>query len=73
MLLAQEVLEKVAVTDKLTKLYNRHKIDTILDDEKKRVDRYGSNFGIMILDIDYFKKVNDTYGHKIGDKVLEEF
>ena len=73
LLLAQEVLEKLAVTDKLTKLYNRYKIDTILDDEKKRADRYGSNFGIIVLDIDYFKKVNDTYGHHIGDKVLEEF
>ncbi len=73
LLLAYEELEKLAITDKLTTLYNRHKIDAILSEEKRRADRYGSNFGIMILDIDYFKKVNDNYGHQIGDEVLIEF
>ncbi len=73
LLMAYEELEKLAITDKLTKLYNRHKIDAILEDEKKRSDRYNSNFGVMILDIDYFKKVNDTYGHQVGDSVLQEF
>lgn len=64
-------LEKVAVTDKLTKLYNRHKLDVVLQNEKHRVDRYEGTFGLVILDIDHFKLINDTYGHHAGDLVLE--
>jgi polar amino acid transport system substrate-binding protein len=64
-------LEEVAVTDKLTKLYNRHKLDVVLQNEKHRVDRYDGTFGIVILDIDHFKLINDMYGHHAGDLVLE--
>ncbi len=69
---AYEALQEVAITDKLTQLYNRHKLDEVLIMEKNRVDRYGGSFGIVILDIDYFKNINDTYGHHVGDSVLQE-
>lgn len=63
-------LEKIAVTDKLTNLYNRHKLDKVLETEKKRADRYNSTFGVIILDIDHFKTINDTFGHYTGDVVI---
>ncbi len=70
---AYDELKHLAITDKLTNVYNRHKLDEVLEIEKKRADRYNSTFGIMILDIDYFKKINDLYGHHVGDNVLKEF
>ena len=70
---AYDELKHLAITDKLTNVYNRHKLDEVLEIEKKRADRYNSIFGIMILDIDYFKKINDLYGHHVGDNVLKEF
>ena len=66
-------IEKLAVTDKLTQLYNRHKIDFILEYEKKNADRYNTSFGIIIFDIDHFKNVNDTHGHNVGDITLKKF
>jgi len=66
-------LQKLSVTDKLTGLYNRIKLDETLDNEKKRVERHAGIFGIIIIDIDFFKKVNDTYGHQAGDTILVEF
>ena len=65
-------LEKLAITDNLTDLYNRRKLDELLKNEIHRSDRFGHTFGLTILDIDYFKRVNDTYGHQVGDKVLIE-
>jgi polar amino acid transport system substrate-binding protein len=66
-------LQEVAVTDRLTKVYNRHKLDETLATEKKKAQRYGTTFAIVILDIDHFKRVNDNYGHYAGDEVLVEF
>jgi len=66
-------LELLSSTDALTKMYNRMYIDNALDDEIKRCERYKSDFSIIMLDIDYFKNVNDNYGHQIGDTVLIEF
>ena len=65
-------LEKLAITDNLTDLYNRRKLDELLKNEIYRSDRFGHTFGFTILDIDHFKRVNDTYGHQTGDKVLIE-
>ncbi len=65
-------LEHLSVTDKLTGLYNRSKVETELEQEKKRFERTGSEFSIIILDIDWFKSINDTYGHVAGDQVLRE-
>lgn len=68
-----EELRLLSITDKLTSTYNRIKIDETLELEIERSKRYGNSFGIIILDIDFFKSVNDTYGHKTGDSVLVEF
>jgi polar amino acid transport system substrate-binding protein len=65
-------LEKLAITDKLTNLYNRRKLDELLQNELNRCERFKHTFGVAILDIDHFKKVNDTFGHQEGDKVLIE-
>jgi two-component system, cell cycle response regulator len=68
-----EALEKLSITDKLTNLYNRIKLDESIDILVERANRYNEIFGIILIDIDYFKKVNDTYGHQVGDQVLIEF
>ncbi|MBC3863801.1 diguanylate cyclase [Undibacterium jejuense] len=63
-------LEYLSNTDRLTGLYNRFKLETILEEEHQRCQRYGSSFSIAIIDVDKFKSVNDTYGHSVGDQVL---
>ena len=63
-------LERVAITDKLTTLYNRVKIDQILEDNFQEYKRYDENFSLILVDIDLFKNVNDTFGHQVGDDVL---
>lgn len=68
-----ELLEELYITDNLTKLYNRNKLDKVLIRESNRTNRFETNFGIILLDIDYFKKVNDEHGHLVGDNVLKEF
>ena len=68
-----DILKKLSVTDQLTGLYNRLKLDTVLKREFQRSQRYGNVFGVIIADIDRFKQVNDTYGHQTGDKVLTTF
>lgn len=71
-LIYQFKLKKVSETDYLTKLYNRHKFYELVQKELKRAERYGFPSSFMMLDIDHFKNINDTYGHDIGDKVLKE-
>ncbi len=68
--LKQIELEKIATTDKLTGLNNRMKFNQTLDDELQRALRYKNRIGLMVIDIDHFKSVNDTYGHQVGDEVL---
>lgn len=64
-------LEILSVTDKLTGLANRRKLDQVLDEELIRARRYGVEFSVAIMDIDHFKRVNDQHGHGAGDLVLE--
>ncbi len=66
-------LEKLSSIDKLTQIFNRSKLDELLDFMHQRAHRYQENFSVIILDIDYFKSVNDTHGHLVGDKILIDF
>jgi len=65
-------LSQLVVTDKLTNLYNRRKLEELIQKEIHRCERFKHTFTLAILDIDYFKDVNDTYGHLTGDRVLIE-
>ncbi|MDQ1307849.1 MAG: two-component system, cell cycle response regulator [Actinomycetota bacterium] len=67
---ANRELEVLSVTDKLTALFNRVKLDRVLTAELARAHRYGSALSVVMLDIDHFKVVNDPFGHNIGDDVL---
>jgi diguanylate cyclase (GGDEF)-like protein len=68
----QTRLEELATTDPLTGLANRKQIMTSLELQMEGFSRHGTNFSLLMLDIDFFKKVNDTYGHQAGDSVLVE-
>jgi len=63
-------LEYLSTHDMLTNIYNRNYFDKSLEVKINSAQRYNHQFGLIILDIDDFKKVNDTYGHNIGDTVL---
>ncbi len=65
-----KVIERLSVTDKLTQLYNRTKIDELFLLELGKARRYGNVLSVVLLDLDHFKEVNDTYGHQAGDLVL---
>lgn len=68
---AYERLEIIATTDPLTKLFNRREITKKLEEEQIRFERNNHPFSIIIADIDFFKKVNDNYGHAYGDFILK--
>ncbi|WP_051298434.1 PAS domain S-box protein [Marinobacterium litorale] len=63
-------LEYLSTTDRLTGLNNRANMDSLLQAEIQRYERYGSGCAVIMLDVDYFKQVNDTCGHAVGDQVL---
>jgi diguanylate cyclase (GGDEF)-like protein/PAS domain S-box-containing protein len=69
---AYEELELRAYSDYLTGLANRRYFLEQAESELARVQRYGSPLSILMLDVDYFKHINDTYGHKVGDLVLQK-
>ncbi|MCB1196705.1 diguanylate cyclase [bacterium] len=69
--LAKNDLLELAVRDSLTNTYNRRYFLEILLLEIKKARRYGGAFACLMLDVDHFKKINDTYGHPCGDKVLK--
>jgi diguanylate cyclase (GGDEF)-like protein len=68
---AQHQLKTQALTDELTGLSNRRQVMERLEQEFRRAVRVGEPLCVISLDIDHFKKINDTYGHQFGDKVLK--
>ena len=69
---AKKELEKLATIDKLTGIYNRRRIDEFLQIEMEIAKRHAQGLVLILVDIDHFKMVNDTYGHQTGDMVLSE-
>ena len=66
-------LEGAALTDSLTGIPNRLYFDQQIEANMRSAQRYGMAFSLIMLDLDYFKQVNDHYGHTVGDRVLREF
>lgn len=67
----QAVLEELSTRDGLTNAFNYREFRRRLSEESDRAERYGRPFSLLMLDLDRFKKVNDTYGHPAGDEVLK--
>lgn len=66
-------LEKLALRDSQTGLYNYRYLTDIMEAEFERAVRYNHQFSILMMDLDYFKSINDVYGHQFGDVVLKQF
>jgi len=65
-------VQRLATTDELTRIYNRRQFFTLADRELSRAQRYERPLSVIMMDIDHFKRVNDTHGHAVGDEVLRE-
>lgn len=72
LLATQTALRERATRDHLTGIWNRRAILEILEQELARVERHGSPLTVLLVDLDHFKRVNDTHGHLVGDTVLKE-
>ncbi|MDD3269079.1 MAG: diguanylate cyclase [Syntrophomonadaceae bacterium] len=70
-LMMEENLRRIAIRDELTGLYNRHFLDAVIEEHLARSDRYDEPISMALLDLDHFKKVNDTWGHPVGDEMLK--
>ncbi|MBI3804669.1 MAG: diguanylate cyclase [Nitrospirae bacterium] len=64
-------MQTLAITDSVTGLFNRRYFQEVLNQEFSRAQRYCTPFSCLMIDVDQFKRINDTYGHEAGDKVLE--
>jgi diguanylate cyclase (GGDEF)-like protein len=65
-----EELERLATTDGMTGIYNRRHFLTLADREWDRARRYGRPISVLMIDIDYFKSINDDFGHQVGDEMI---
>lgn len=66
-------LTQLATKDSLTEIHNRHMFTELFSQELSNTKRHGTKLSLMMIDLDHFKRVNDTYGHNIGDYVLKNF
>ena len=66
-------LEQLSITDKLTGIYNRHHLDKVLLEQLALSKRHQRPLAVVLFDLDYFKELNDTHGHQMGDRVLQAF
>jgi diguanylate cyclase (GGDEF)-like protein len=67
-----DTIENLSITDGMTHLYNRRYFDLIIEQQLKLLHRHKESFAFMLLDIDFFKQYNDTYGHQAGDEALKK-
>lgn len=67
-----EQMTEMAYTDSLTHIYNRLHFNHLLEAEIDKVKRYSGTFSIIFFDLDYFKQINDSHGHVVGDEVLKD-
>lgn len=65
-----EQIKRLSITDGLTRVYNRRYLEERLEQEFRRSQRHKTFLSVLMLDIDHFKRINDTYGHQMGDEVL---
>lgn len=65
-----QLLETLSITDSLTGLYNRNKLNLIIKEQLARYERNGRPFSVLMIDVDYFKTLNDSLGHIVGDEIL---
>ncbi len=70
---AQQALELLAARDPLTNILNRRSFLDAANRELERCRRYGTELAVLQMDLDHFKRINDTYGHQAGDRVLVDF
>ena len=70
---AMEELERLSTTDSLTQIHNRQFLQVAFRNEFVKFQRKGTHASVLLMDLDFFKKVNDTYGHVCGDLVLKTF
>lgn len=68
--LTHDKVERLSITDGLTGLFNRRHLNERMEQEFSKAARYDLDLSILVLDVDYFKKINDAYGHQIGDNAL---
>lgn len=69
--LSADVLRRLATTDPLTGTFNRRHFMDLMTREQRRADRYGAIYSLLMVDIDHFKRINDKYGHQVGDQAIQ--